>query len=80
MTFEEYNKYTKRDLLKDIIITVIMIIAFFAYWMAMLLILSIFLLNIWHISIIQVTMIAGGLTLITSIVYIYRLVKRRQNV
>ncbi len=81
MLFEEYNQYSKRDILKDILISIMVIILFFGYWMLMLLLLSIILVNVWKIKIMEMCIIAGILTILSSIVYIWRLViKRRKGI
>lgn len=79
MLFEEYNQYSKRDILRDILISIIVIILLFGYWMLMLLLLSIILVNVWRIKIMTMCIIAGILTILSSIVYIWRLVAKRRK-
>ncbi len=79
MLFEEYNKYNKIDILKDILISIMVTILFFGYWMIMLLILSLILVNVWKIKIEAMCIIAGILTILSSIVYIWRLVVKRRK-
>lgn len=49
----------------------------YAYWLAMLLMLSLFLLNIWRVSFTQLLIYSGILCAITSVVYAYILVHRK---
>ena len=51
----------------------------FIYWMAMLLMFSLILLNVWHTSFEQLLLIGGILTAITSVVYIFIMVHRARN-
>ena len=79
MLFEEYNNYNKKDVLKDILISITVIILLFGYWMVMLLILSLILVSVWKIKIEAMCIIAGILTILSSIVYIWRLVAKRRK-
>lgn len=75
--FEEYDVYDKRDLLLDILLTVVVTVGFYAYWVFTLFILSLILLNVWHTSWQQMLTYAAVLTAISMVVYIIRLIKRR---
>lgn len=79
MLFEEYNRYKKIDMVKNVLFTSLMIVLFYAYWMAVLLLASVFLVNVWHVSLVQIAIYAAGLTGISSLVYIARLVKKRSK-
>ena len=57
---------------------VVTALAFF-YWMAMLLMFSLILLNVWHTSFTSLLIYGGVLTAITSIVYIFIMVHRARN-
>ena len=75
--FEEYNKYTKLDVVKDVLFTVVAAVLFMAYWCFTLLVISIILLNVWHVRLENIVVIAACLTLISTVVYVIRLIKRR---
>ena len=49
----------------------------FVYWLAMLLLASIFLLNIWKVSIVQILIYSAVLGAVSSAVYAYILVRRK---
>ena len=49
----------------------------FAYWMAMLLLLSLFLLNVWHVRLVTLILYAVLLTVVSSAVYAAVLVHRK---
>lgn len=49
----------------------------FVYWMAMLLLASLFLLNIWHVKFLQIVLYAVILTIVSSIIYAVVLVHRK---
>lgn len=49
----------------------------FVYWMALLLILSIFLLNVWKVEFVQILIYAAVLGAITSLIYGYTLIHRK---
>lgn len=70
---KEYAVDAVKDLLAWIAVTVL---AFF-YWMAMLLLASLFLLNVWHVTFEKIVQISLVLTVITSLGYIGVLVYRR---
>ena len=75
--FEEYDVYDKRDLVLDILLTIVVAVGFYAYWAFTLFVLSLILLNIWHVSWQQILIYAAVLTVISMIVYIIKLVKKR---
>ena len=52
-------------------------VAGFVYWLVMLLIFSIFLLNVWHVTFPQILIYAAVLGAVTSLVYAYVLVHRK---
>lgn len=79
MEWNQYDNYTKRDIVKDILITIMMIAAFFAYWMFVILLLSLVLVNVWRIQIKQMILFAVLLTAVTSVVYIIRLIRKRHK-
>lgn len=79
MLFEEYNQYTKKDIVMDVISTIVMILLFFFYWMAVLLLASIFLVNVWHVSLERIGMYAVGLAGVSSLIYVVRLVRKRRR-
>ncbi|MBQ8823532.1 MAG: hypothetical protein IJZ82_12890 [Lachnospiraceae bacterium] len=75
--FEEYDVYDKKDLVLDILLTLATAVGFYVYWAFTLFVLSLVLLNIWHVSWEQILVYAAVLTVISMVVYIIRLVKRR---
>ena len=75
--FEEYDVYDKKDLVLDILLTLAAAVGFYVYWAFTLFVLSLVLLNIWHVSWQQILMYAAVLTVISMVVYIIRLVKKR---
>lgn len=75
--FEEYDVYDKRDLVLDILLTLLAAIGFYAYWAFTLFVLSLILLNVWHVSWQQILIYAAVLTTVSMIVYIIKLVKKR---
>lgn len=70
---KEYAVDAVKDLLAWIVVTVL---AFF-YWMAMLLLASLFLLNVWHVTFEKIVQISLVLTVITSLGYLGVLIYRR---
>ena len=79
MKKERKTGYSKIELEKDILITLAVILLLFAYWVSVLLILSLLLMNVWRIRWQQIVWIALGLTVVSGTVYTLRLVKRRRR-
>ena len=79
MKKERKTGYSKIDLVKDILITLAVILLLFAYWVSVLLILSLLLMNVWRIRWQQIVWIALGLTVVSGTVYTLRLVIRRRR-
>ncbi len=75
--FEEYDVYDKKDLIADVLLTVVAAVGFYVYWAFALFVLSLVLLNVWHVSWQQILIYAAVLTVISMIVYIIRLIKKR---
>lgn len=75
--FEEYDVYDKRDLVLDILLTLAAAVGFYVYWAFTLFVLSLILLNVWHVSWQQILIYAAVLTVVSMIVYIVKLVKKR---
>ena len=75
--FEEYDVYDKKDLLVDILVTLLVMVGFYAYWAFALFVLSLILLNIWRVKWEQILLYAAVLTVISMVVYITRLIKKR---
>lgn len=68
------------DMVKAVLKFLLLIVLTFAYWFALLMVISIFLLNIWRVGWEQILMISGGLTVLTMVVYSIRKVyKMRKN-
>lgn len=70
---KEYAVDTVRDVLIWIVVTGLA----FLYWMAMLLLASLFLLNVWHVTFEEIVGISLVLTAITSAIYLGVLIRRR---
>ena len=65
------------DAVKDLLAWVVVTVLAFIYWMAMLLLASLFLLNVWHVTFEKIVQISLVLTMITSLGYIGVLIYRR---
>lgn len=82
---KRYNYYyegmTKRQIAIDTSKTVFRwaaVTAFlYVYWLAMLLLLSIFLLNVWQVTLVRLMIYAGALCALSSVVYAFMLVHRK---
>ena len=76
-----YSGMTRRQIAADTAKTatrwVLTTAFFFAYWMAMLLLASLFLLNVWHVKLTTLIIYAVILTVISSAVYAAVLVHRK---
>jgi len=65
------------DTAKTVVRWLVVSVLSYVYWLAMLLLLSLFLLNIWHVNFIQILMYSGILCGVTSVVYACILVHRK---
>lgn len=80
MKKERHNSNFKEiaeDAVKALLAWIAVTVGGFAYWMAMLLLASIMLLNVWDTSIEQILQYGIILTAITSLVYAIILVRRK---
>lgn len=73
------KRYTKLDLLKDILFTLLVGILIYAYWAFTLMVASIILVNVWHVTWQQLLFIALGLTAVSLAAYAVHLVKKRKR-
>ncbi|MBQ7278658.1 MAG: hypothetical protein IJR17_05625 [Clostridia bacterium] len=73
-----FDKAHAIDLVKDVIQWLVVTALGFIYWMAVLLLASVFLLNIWHVSFTTILKYGIGLTAITGVVY--AIVMHRRNI
>lgn len=73
------KRYTKIDLLKDILFTLLIGVLMYAYWAFTLMVASIILVNAWHVTWQQLLLIALGLTVISLVCYVVHLVKKRKQ-
>lgn len=73
------RRYTKIDLLKDILFTLLMGILMYVYWAFTLMVVSIILVNVWHVTWQQMLFIALGLTIISLACYVAHLIKKRKQ-
>lgn len=65
------------DIVKDILAWVIITALAFVYWLAVLLILSLVLLNVWHVTFDELLSYSLVLMIITSVVYLGRMLYKR---
>lgn len=65
------------DVTKDVIMWVVVTGVSFAYWLAVLLIFSLVLLNVWHTSFEAIVHYAVVLMIFTSILYLVRIIYKR---
>ena len=65
------------DLAKNIMMWIVVTACAFLYWMFVLLLISIFLLNIWHVKLEELLLYGTALTIITSAVYAGILIRRK---
>ena len=76
-----YDGMTKKQIAMDTAKTTgqwAVVTAFlFAYWMAMLLLASLFLVNVWHVKFLQIVLYAVILTVVCSVIYAIVLVHRK---
>lgn len=76
-----YGDMTKKEIAEDVAKTtarwLVGTVLAFVYWLAMLLIFSIFLLNVWEVSFEQILLYSAILGVITSAVYAGILVHRK---
>lgn len=76
--YDRQNQY-KVDIIKDIVSWVVVTGVSYLYWMAMLLIFSLLLLNIWHVTFEQIVHYSTILMIVTSIVYVASIFRRRRK-
>lgn len=76
---KENNKWKEVavDVAKNVVAWVVVTVCAFLYWMFVLLLLSIFLMNVWRTSLEQLLVYGVVLTIITSIVYAGILIYRK---
>ena len=65
------------DVAKDVLMWVVVTGLAFAYWLVVLLIFSLLLLNVWHTSFEAIVHYAVILMIITSILYLVRIIYKR---
>ncbi len=73
------KRYTKIDLLKDILFTILIGVLMYAYWAFTLMVASIILVNVWHVTWQQLLFIALGLTGVSLACYVVHLVRKRKR-
>ena len=76
---QENNKWkaVAVDVAKNVVAWIVVTVGAFLYWMFVLLLLSIFLMNIWRTSLEQLLVYGAILTIITSIAYAGILIYRK---
>lgn len=76
-----YADMNKRQIAEDVAKTtgkwLLMVAAGYVYWLAMLLIASIFLLNVWKVTFEQILIWSGVLDAVTAVIYGYVLIHRK---
>lgn len=72
------KRYTKTDLLKDILFTLLMGILMYVYWAFVLMVASILLIRVWHVTWQQLLLIALGFTLLSLAAYVMHLIGKRK--
>ncbi|MBO5487849.1 MAG: hypothetical protein J5988_13155 [Eubacterium sp.] len=76
--YNKENQY-KVDVIKDILSWMVVTGLSYLYWMAMLLLISLFLLNVWHVKIDEIVRYSVILMIITSIGYLIKIFHRRRK-
>lgn len=76
--YNKENQY-KVDIIKDVLSWMVVTALSYLYWMAMLLLISLFLLNIWHVKIDEIIGYSIILMIITSIGYLFTILRRRRK-
>lgn len=77
MNQEVSKKEVVMDIVKDFLIWVVVTALAFIWWMAVLLIASLVLLNVWMITFQEILKISTVLTVVTSIAYVVRKAYKR---
>ena len=75
----EDKKEIAIDVVKGVLQWFVVSALSFLYWMAMLLIFSLILMNIWHTSFEEILRYGTILTIITAVVYAVMLIRRKKN-
>lgn len=64
------RKGTAFDIIKELLIILLVVLCLFLYWMAMLLVISMMLVNLWKVLLEELVILAIVLTIISAIFYI----------
>ncbi len=75
----DYTKYSGKEFLTDVVMTILMAAGAYAYWVVFLLILSFVLVSIWQAVLIEILMYAIPLAAVTEIAFIIHLVRKRRK-
>ncbi|MCR4902167.1 MAG: hypothetical protein K6A23_04855 [Butyrivibrio sp.] len=73
---ETNKRFHAIDIVKMVLQWTVVALLSYAYWVAMLLVISLVLLNVWHVSFENILLISGVLAAVTSIVYGVILIRR----
>lgn len=65
------------DIAKEVLLWIVVTVLAFLWWMFVLLLISLFLVNVWHVTFIMLVRYGTVLTAVTSVVYGGKLVRRR---
>lgn len=76
-----YGNMNRREIAADVAKTagkwVLFVILAYVYWVAMLLLLSMILLNVWRVTLVQILVYSAGLCAVSALVYAYVLIHRK---
>lgn len=65
------------DIVKEVLLWIVVTALAFLWWMFVLLLISLFMVNVWHVTFVMLLRYGAILTAVTSVVYGGKLVRRR---
>lgn len=65
------------DIVKEVLLWAVVTALAFLWWMFVLLLISLFLVNVWHVTFVMLVRYGAVLTTVTSVVYGGKLIRRR---
>ena len=71
------RKETVIDIVKEVLLWIVVTVLAFLWWMFVLLLTSLFLVNVWHVTFVRLVRYGIVLAAVTSVVYGGKLVRRR---
>ncbi len=75
--FEVSKREMAFDVVKSVLLWIVVTVLAFGYWVGVLLIASLILLNVWIVTFKQIVRIAIVLTVLTSIAYLIRMLYKK---